>query len=346
MLPTAPTAPAAPLVGAAMLKFSVLLVGEHGRQVQLREDHVAFRLVVEQADAAADHRGIVDGVREAEARHEQVLRVVEAARRPEGNARVVAGREQLDAPALILGDLVAGDHQPVEPVADARHQQAVVLHPHRLRRVVAVRVEVHEVVALGVGRRRVLVADAGLDRQVLAHAPGVGHEPLVGGEPEEADRIRRRLVVGAEVAEQDVGQRVAGAVRVAGGVERDRPEVGAAAILVLAVARDGEAAADRVRAADPRQGVLESDVGGRRQQRERRTGDAGEARHLDVRDAAVDEAGRIEDLRVGEPEGVAQPEVALRLDALAVPRGTDLGFVDQRRPDHVGVAHLVATARP
>ena len=32
---------------------------------------------------------------------------------------------------------------------------------------------------------------------------------------------------------------------------------------------------------------------------------------------------------IAEAEGVAQPEVALRLDALAVPRGADLRFVDQ-----------------
>ena len=48
---------------------------------------------------------------------------------------------------------------------------------------------------------------------------------------------------------------------------------------------------------------------------------------------------------IREAEGVAQPEVARRLDALAVPGGADLGLVDQVRADDVGVPDLVAAAR-
>ena len=143
-----------------------------------------------------------------------MLRAVEPARGAERNPDVVAAGDQRHAALLILGNAVARDDQAVEAVARAAARACRWQHAHRLRRVVERRVEVDQVVALRVGRRRKLVAHAELDAQVRAHAPGVGGERLIGVEAEEAHRVGRRLGVGPEVAEQRVGQRVARGVRV------------------------------------------------------------------------------------------------------------------------------------
>ena len=54
MFPSTAAAAAAPASGFARLPFSTLTLGTNGGRFDLREDHVAFGLVVEEPDTAAD----------------------------------------------------------------------------------------------------------------------------------------------------------------------------------------------------------------------------------------------------------------------------------------------------
>ena len=219
---------------------------------------------------------------------------------------------------------------------------------HRLRRVVQRRIEIRDVVGLRVDRLLVLVAQPHLEAQVLLDAPGVRHVAAVLREAEEPERIVAAFGVGAEVAEQRVGERVAGRTRIAGRVEADVAGVLVAAVLVLAVARDDDARAQRMRALDPRQVVRERDVGRRRQQRPRGSDDLGRRAGAGERDAgnAVEVvAAAIEHLRELEPVGVALPVLARRRNPLAVPRRRRLHVVEQVRADDPGVRELDAVAR-
>src|SRR6266540_6419167 len=55
--------------------------GHKRREILLRVHEIAFRLVVEQAGAAANHGRIVHRIRRAEPRHEEMRRVIQPARR-------------------------------------------------------------------------------------------------------------------------------------------------------------------------------------------------------------------------------------------------------------------------
>src|SRR5204863_2652993 len=63
------------------------------RQVHLREYDVALRLVVKDADASADHGFLVERIGSAEPRHDELVRVVQTARRP---GRYQSGRNRID----------------------------------------------------------------------------------------------------------------------------------------------------------------------------------------------------------------------------------------------------------
>ena len=270
----------------------------------------------------------------AEARHEQVRRLVEAARRA-GRHQGAGRRVERHAVLLVLGNLVAAADQPGVPVAADRRRSRRSVEHHRLRRVVQRRVEVGDVVRLRVDRLLILVAQPDFEAQVLLHAPGVRHVAAVLREAEEAERVVAAFGVGAEVAEQRVRERVAGRPRIAGRVEVDLAGVLVAAVLVLAVARDDHARPQRMRALDPRQVVRERDVGRRRQQRPGRTDDlrrrAG-AGERDARNALDVVAAAIEHLRELEPVGLTFPVLTGRRNPLAVPRRGHLDVVEQVLP--------------
>ena len=69
---------------------------------------------------------------------------------------------------------------------------------------------------VALGRPDLVEADAGVDRQVLRHAPVVLDEPLDVGELRVGDRVAGRLRVALHRPDQRVGERVVGVQRVVG----------------------------------------------------------------------------------------------------------------------------------
>ena len=112
-------------------------------------------------------------------------------------------------------------------------------------------------------RWHVLVADAEIERHVVAHAPRIGEVVRLAGGAELGSRQRHRRFGAAHVAEQEVRERGAARRRNAGGrprrpsVERERPARELVAHLVVVVEPDVRAHLERVPPAEPRQVVGE-----------------------------------------------------------------------------------------
>ena len=259
-------APGAGVREVAVLELRAAVVG---RQVEQREDDVALRAVVVDAHAAPHRRGAALGGApgEADPRHEGVGRPVEAAWRAGRHGEHARQGGARHPELLLLWHALARASDPAVGVTAARdHVAGARVQPHRARRVVERRVEVRHVVGLRVDGQVVEVAHAHLHAEPPAGLPVVEDEGLDLGEAEEAHRIALGLAVGAEVAEQGVGEGVAGGVRVPGGVEAHRACVVGAAVLVLAVADHRHAPLEQVGPADVGEGVGEGDVGGGREQ--------------------------------------------------------------------------------
>ena len=266
---------------------------------------------------------------------------------------VVGDRDRLHGRAVRVRDVgllivrhLARAEESVVAVTGAGHQRAVRVDRDRLRGVVGAGVERRQVVALGVGRVVVRVAQAHLDAEVRRDAPTVGHERLDLPEAEEADRVELRLAVGAEVAEQRVGEGVAGAARVARGVEAHVAGVLRAAVLLLGVVDAEHAGLDRVRALQDRQGIGEGEVLGRRDQGGAGAVPAGEpADPADGNGVLVRAPVRV-DLRELEAVRRTRPRVPDGVDRLVVAGVVELDLVQQRVADRPVVAHLEVPAGP
>ena len=113
-----------------------------------------------------------------------------------------------------MGSLRADES--VEGIAGARDDLARGGDGDRVGRIVVGGIEVAVVVALRIERQDVLPADAELEAQVAGGLPGVLDEDFGLGEAEVADGVGAGFLIALEVAEQGVGERVAGGVGVVG----------------------------------------------------------------------------------------------------------------------------------
>src|SRR6185369_9233948 len=144
------------------------------------------------------------------------------------------------------------------------------------RRIVKRRIEVGHVIRLRIDRLAKLITHAELETQLAIDFPTVRHERLSLREAEEAHRVERLLAVRAEVAEQRVGESVAGRACIAASVEINLARISGARILIDTIARNAQAGLQRVIAVHPRDRIAAVDVSCRRQQRTRRAEEARE----------------------------------------------------------------------
>ena len=179
---------------------------QDGRNVHLREDHVALRTREEHAVAAADHRLAGDRVRKAEARREHVLRLEKSARsagRNRGEQRAGAAG---DAAHLGLRNAIARADQAVIEVAGAGHHGTGGGDGDGLRRVVQHGDEIGHVVGLRVPGLQPFPADAEIQAELAVHSPTVLEERAGLREAEKSHGVGAGFTVGTEVAEQRIGQ--------------------------------------------------------------------------------------------------------------------------------------------
>ena len=183
---------AADVVQVGVVELDVL---QKGLQVDLTEADVAFRAVVEDAEAAA-HGGLsIGGVGEAEPWTESAVHGVEAARCAVGNERKGSGVDIQHAYGLVGGNTGTGANQAVERIAGARHDFAGGGDSDGVGWVVDCGTEVGIVVALGIERLNVLPAHAELDTERARGLPGVLREDLGLREAEVTDGIGAGLCV-------------------------------------------------------------------------------------------------------------------------------------------------------
>src|SRR6185437_7541096 len=275
--------------------------------VDLAEGDVAFSAIVEDAVAAADGGLIPGSIGEAETRTKGAAHLIEAARRACRNQRIGCGIDVGNAFELIGRNAASGADQTVVWIARAGNDLAPCDNGDGAGGVVNGGIEVGHIVALRIHGGDELPANTILDAEIPGRLPGVLSESLGLIEAEVAGRIGAGFVVAVKVAEQCIGESVAGGVRVSAGVEADVAGIARPPVLVDTVTDIDAAELEEVIALDDRNRITQLNVGGGRVQSKVWSLEAGERGDADLRNA-IRVGSRIgEEFGVLEAEGLALP---------------------------------------
>ena len=180
------------------------------REVELRETDVALGFVVEETNATADGRAVVAErrIRETEAWSEQVLCIVEAARRTCRHRQDPRTIPVGHADKLVSRYTVARADQAIETIAAFRriNRAAARVKRDSLGGIELAGVKAHDIVRLCVGWSSVLISQAKLEAEAPSSFPRVVDIGFDVREPEVSDGIIRRLRVRSKVSQQGVSQ--------------------------------------------------------------------------------------------------------------------------------------------